>query len=58
MAQEIKILATKPDDLSLILRICMIERENQFLKLVPWPPPVYHGRCMYTCVCLLPYINK
>lgn len=34
MAQEIKALATKPDDLNSILRTHVMELENPFLKFL------------------------
>lgn len=37
MVQQIKALVTKPDHLSLIPRIHMVERENQLLQVVLCP---------------------
>lgn len=44
MALQVKILAAKPKDLSLILGTCMLEGKNQLPKLF---------FDLYTCECLL-----
>jgi hypothetical protein len=36
MAQWVKVLAAKPNDLSLILRICVVEEENWLQQVVLW----------------------
>lgn len=34
MAQQVKVLVTKPDDLNPIVRLHIVGRENQLLKVV------------------------
>lgn len=30
----------------------MIGEENRIMKVVFWPPHIYHGMCVYTLICL------
>lgn len=43
MAQLLKVLAAKPDDLSLIPGTHMVEGKNQRPQVVLWPPQVHCG---------------
>ena len=43
MALQVKMLATKPDDLNFIYKILGIEGENRTLKIVLKSPSVYCG---------------
>lgn len=56
MAQLEKTSATKPDNLSLIPRAYMIEREIRFPQVVLFLPHVQHG--MYTTLPHTYTINK
>lgn len=46
MAQQIKMITTNTDDLSLIPKTNMAEENKELLKVLFWPPCVYHGMCM------------
>ena len=55
VAQWVKVLATKPNNLSSIPRLYMRERETWLPKIVFWSPYVHHGMsacmCMSVCTC-------
>lgn len=46
--QWVNMPVIKPDDLSLIIGIHTVERENGLQKVVLWPLHVHHRGCMYT----------
>lgn len=54
MAQWVKDLATKPDDLSSTLRIYIVEGKNQRSQDVLCPPHTGHDG-MYTPKCIITY---
>jgi hypothetical protein len=51
MAQWIKVLTDKPDDLSLILKADMVQGENELLQVVFGLALV----CHHVCVCVRVY---
>ena len=53
MAQQVKVPAAKPDDLSSNSQIYMVEGENQLLKVSLWPSLMLYGVCMpvHACEC-------
>lgn len=49
-AQGRKDSTTNPDSLNSIPRTHVAEGENEFLKIVFWPPHTYHGMSGHTCI--------
>ena len=45
IAQQIKVLAKKPGDLSLIPGTHIVEGENQLHQVILWPSTLQHGIC-------------
>lgn len=58
MVQRDKVLATRPNTLSSIPRIHMVEGKNMLLNIVLWPLQSYHGMIMYTYTHTVKNINK
>lgn len=54
MAQWIKVLTDKPDDLSLILKADMVQGENELLQVVFGLALV----CHHVCVCVCAYTHS
>lgn len=56
VALQVKVLATKPDDQSLIAGTHRVEGENWVLQVLPWPPYSHHDTDTLlhsnTCMCL------
>lgn len=47
MAQQVKVLVAKSDDLSLIPRTQIVEVENQLIQVVLWPPHLLCSMHLY-----------
>lgn len=47
MTQRVRVLFSRPDDLGLIHRIHMVERENQLTQVVLWPHCESRDSCTY-----------
>lgn len=58
LAQRVKALATKPDDLSLILKIHVVEGQKWLPKVVLWPPMHDTAQVFLSLLPHPPHIHK
>ena len=57
MAQGVKVLAAKPDDLNSVHGIYTVEGKKPLLQVVLWPPKVYSA-CLRMCVHVHPLLPQ
>lgn len=48
MVKGLEVLATKPDDVSLVPKTHVV-KDNSFPQVLFWPPRMYHVTRVHTC---------
>lgn len=56
--QQEKVLANRPNNLSLIHRTHIVERDNQLLQAVLWPPLEHFGSMAHAYPSMCPHSHK